>query len=126
MDRGRDQFLRDSPFENPHDPADASIDLRPAVASLHHRSANCLQGHRSELPGQSVAVELAEWSNGKPHVPWFHGWLAILDVVDVSMAEVGFAQLIDGDVGADSGSREPTTIREPLGQKSVILDPTLR
>src|SRR5262249_42390324 len=89
MEGGRDHLLPSGPLESPQEMPDPLVDLAPAETGVDHRLANGLEPERPELPGRSVAVKLAERPEGQSDVHRFRGGLAVLDVVNVGMVEVG-------------------------------------
>ena len=103
MDGGRDHLLPDGPLERPDDLADPLVDLVPAKAGVDHRLANGLESERPELPGQSVAIELAERPDRQPDVLRLRCGLAVLDVIGVGVTEVRQEHFVDGEIGPGGG-----------------------
>src|SRR5262249_61801950 len=62
------------------------------------------------------------------NVPRTPPGLAVLDIMAVSMPEIGQQHLIDCQIGSRSGHRsgEPSAVREPLRDEPVILGPAPR
>ncbi len=57
VDRGRDQFFRNGPFEKPFDPI---LDHSPRKIRFNHALTNGLQFERTEFTGKRMAIELTD------------------------------------------------------------------
>ena len=128
MDGGRDHLLPDGPLERPDDLADPLVDLVPAEAGIDHRLADGLEPERPELPGQGVAVELAERPEGQPDVDRLRRRLAVLDVVGVGVIggrPTSISLTVRSDPEAESAAGEPSAGGQPLGDEPVVLGPAL-
>jgi hypothetical protein len=127
MERRRNHFLRNSPLERTNNPPDPLIDLTPTEIRINHGLANGLESERPELPGQCMAIELAERPESQPDIYRLRCRLAVLEVIGVNMLEIRQDHLVHGEIGSGGGveHHRPPSRGEPLGDDAIVFGPTL-
>lgn len=120
--RGDDR-LSHGPLEEPHDPTGPLVDFVPTKTTVNHCLADGFQLQRTELPGESMTVQLAERSDRQTDAARLSRRFPSLRVIAVSKRQVRLRKLFDRDIAPGGGgwSRETPAVGELLGQEAVEL-----